>query len=54
MEAAAVAATQATAQKAWDAQWQEVKKQEEEMLDVAAQPLRHFLMKHIMPTLSQV
>ena len=34
----------------WDAQ---VRRQEQEALELAASPLRSYLMKHVMPTLTQ-
>ncbi len=43
----------AAAQKEWDAKFAEVKRQEQEMLEAESQPLRHFLMTHVMPTLTQ-
>eukprot|EP00053_Salpingoeca_punica_P023012 m.215936 g.215936 ORF g.215936 m.215936 type:complete len:681 (+) comp44039_c0_seq1:53-2095(+) len=37
----------------WSAKLSEVKKQEREVMEQASVPLRNFLMKHIMPTLTQ-
>lgn len=42
------------AQAIWEAKVQQVKKQEQEALDEAALPLRTFLMRHVMPTLTEV
>eukprot|EP01147_Barroeca_monosierra_P006261 gene6261-7442_t len=41
------------AQAIWEAKVQQVKKQEQEALDEAALPLRTFLMRHVMPTLTE-
>ncbi|EGD78827.1 hypothetical protein PTSG_11784 [Salpingoeca rosetta] len=41
------------AQAMWEAKVQEIKKQQQEALDEAALPLRTFLMRHVMPTLTE-
>jgi len=40
-------------QEEWTARLEEVKKEEAEMLESQALPLRNYLMKHVMPTLTQ-
>ncbi len=37
----------------WSIKLAEVKRQEEETLEAASAPLRNYLMKHVMPTLTQ-
>ena len=37
----------------WSSKLHEVKKQEDEMLEIQSIPLRNYLMKHVMPTLTQ-
>jgi len=37
----------------WDAQLAQVKREEQEMLDTQSIPLRNYLMRHVMPTLTQ-
>jgi len=41
------------AQAIWEAKVKEIKQQEQEALDEAALPLRTFLMRHVMPTLTE-
>ena len=49
----ALAIENAGKQSQWVKKLQEVKKQEQEALELAATPLRTYLMKHVMPTLTQ-
>eukprot|EP00049_Salpingoeca_infusionum_P009437 m.157885 g.157885 ORF g.157885 m.157885 type:complete len:687 (+) comp14336_c0_seq1:42-2102(+) len=46
-------ATAAAAQAEWDVKLREIRRQEREALDEAAVPLRTFLMRHVMPTLTK-
>lgn len=49
---AAEAATRTKHQSEWDTKVGEIKKQEAEVLEASALPLRTFLMRHVMPTLA--
>eukprot|EP00052_Salpingoeca_macrocollata_P017549 m.143118 g.143118 ORF g.143118 m.143118 type:complete len:682 (-) comp20426_c0_seq1:60-2105(-) len=49
----AVALQHAQQQEEWDHKLDEVRRQEKEMLEEQSLPLRNFLMKHVMPTLSK-
>ena len=50
---AALAAEDAKKQAEWAAKLAEVRRQEQETLELAAAPLRTYLMKHVMPSLTQ-
>ena len=53
MHASALAVEDSKKQAEWKAKLAEVKRQEQEALELAASPLRTYLMKNVMPTLTQ-